>query len=151
MLFLSSFLPCVKWVSTSLTPAAHLWPFLLLCVMEVVNSCDVAASPQHNHCVKQNHKTACLDGKLYFSNSFTKSTGWGCCPNCCLSSKFWKNLVRFECHTLYCLVLDVAAMRKVFMHESHTFFSLAANSILKCILLFFSYELMLLPNTAVTG
>lgn len=100
MVFLSSFLPCVKWVSTSLTPAARLWPFLLLCMMEAVKSCAVTASPQRNYSVKQNHKSTCLDGELYFSSSFSKSTGWGCYPNYYLSYKFLKNSVRFEFHAL---------------------------------------------------
>lgn len=122
MVFLSSFLPCVKWVSTSLTPAAHLWPFLLLCMMEAVKNA-VVASPQHSYRVKQNHKIACLDGELYISSSFSKSTGWGSCPNYYLSYKSWKNSVRFEFHALYYLVQDVAAMRKVFMCFSYPFLS----------------------------
>lgn len=122
---------------------------LLLCMMEAVKSCAVAVSPQHNYCVNQNHQIACLDGKLYFSNSFSKSTAWGCCPNYYLSYKFWKNSVRFEIHALYYLVLDVAAMWEIFMHFS--LFSLAANSILKHILLHLSYKIMMLSNIAVTG
>lgn len=151
MVFLSFFFPCVKWVSPSLTPAAHPWPFLLLCTMEAVKSCAVVATPQHDYCVKQNHKVACLDGKLCFSNCFSKSTGWGCCPSYYLTAKFGKNSVRFEFLPLYYLVLDAAAMRKVFMHESHTLFSLAANSLLKHILLPLSCKLTMMLNVVVTG
>lgn len=60
------FLPCVKWVSTSLTPAAHLWPFLLLCMMKAVKGHAVAASPQHNYSVNQYHNITLFEWRDVF-------------------------------------------------------------------------------------
>lgn len=149
MAFLSSFLSCVKWVSTSLTPAAHLWPFLLLYMMEGIKA----------HCGSLSRIQLCRveaqvchfgwKAVFFFLLPVFQITSLRMLPSLLFTLQ---DLGDFSKISLLCFVLpsmDVAEMKTVFMYESHTLLS-DCKLHSKAHFIAFKLKIYGLSNTAVT-